>query len=577
MSVALRVITRLQDLDDVSVELGAGVDGAALVYDHASGQFETERVLSAVLAGDGPNLVFDPYQRGVSFGAGQWGGRERWIGGGHVTNVSADTQNPIAAAFGSGYTFRSDGFPIGKRLWLDESGIKTSSNTYWLMIYGRAPAGTTYAAFLTGYTAVGAATFSTSGTAAVATGLPQVWAARYVIPARTAYVNIYLARTAGATTTFDIYAMCLFADSGANVWDQLLPPAQPDCVNRYQLRNWQAQVAKVLQADGSSQAVVAFVGDSWVDNLHIWTPLGTWLRTQYGDAGVGWCSACAPAGGSLPSAPTGVTCSRTGTWSDVDQTSSARGVDLAHATCMATGGTLVFSAAVHGFTLHYLKQANGGVFRWNVDGSGWTTVDTANASNLFATVAVTGLDGNAHTLNIEVTTAGTAGVTLMGCDCMKTGNGVRVHKLGNGGAAASQFTGVDATIWQAGLAALATDVVIVLLGTNDCVANVSPATFNASLTTMAARVRAALPYCDVLFLSPCDMGLGPYTYAPQNYADEMRSVAITNRCGYVDAHRNFGSYADAAARGLWANTSHLNAVGGQLVANLMIEQALRVR
>lgn len=47
MSVALRTITRLQDADDINVNLGAGVDEYALVYDHDTGKF----VLRAPAAG----------------------------------------------------------------------------------------------------------------------------------------------------------------------------------------------------------------------------------------------------------------------------------------------------------------------------------------------------------------------------------------------------------------------------------------------------------------------------------------------------------------------------------------------
>lgn len=47
MSVALRTITRLQDADDINVNLGAGVDEYALTYDHDTAKF----VLRAMSAG----------------------------------------------------------------------------------------------------------------------------------------------------------------------------------------------------------------------------------------------------------------------------------------------------------------------------------------------------------------------------------------------------------------------------------------------------------------------------------------------------------------------------------------------
>ena len=45
------------------------------------------------------------------------------------------------------------------------------------------------------------------------------------------------------------------------------------------------------------------------------------------------------------------------------------------------------------------------------------------------------LDGNSHVLTLELTDAGTVGVTLLGCDCRIAGNGVRIHDVGNNGSA----------------------------------------------------------------------------------------------------------------------------------------------
>ena len=58
---------------------------------------------------------------------------------------------------------------------------------------------------------------------------------------------------------------------------------------------------------------------------------------------------------------------------------------------------------------------------------------------------------------------------------------------GNGGLTAENATDVDATIWEAGIAALAPNLVIILLGTNDHSHDVDPADFSTQITTTSVR------------------------------------------------------------------------------------------
>ncbi len=54
MPAAIRVVTRLQDQDDVNVTLGAGVDAYSLTYDNASGKF----VLTSHVAATDPHTPY---------------------------------------------------------------------------------------------------------------------------------------------------------------------------------------------------------------------------------------------------------------------------------------------------------------------------------------------------------------------------------------------------------------------------------------------------------------------------------------------------------------------------------------
>jgi lysophospholipase L1-like esterase len=175
-----------------------------------------------------------------------------------------------------------------------------------------------------------------------------------------------------------------------------------------------------------------------------------------------------------------------------------------------------------------------------------------------------------HTVSVEVTVAGLAGVVIMGCDLkILGGNGVRVHKLGNGGAAAVQYEAATAAIWQAGLAELAPNLVILLLGTNDHSAEIDPDDFEDQITTIVDRIRAARANTDILLLSPTGNGLSK-AYELSDYVLKLRNVAVAESTAMLDAYLLMPSYTVGNSRGLYANTTHLNASGGQYVADALL-------
>jgi hypothetical protein len=329
--------------------------------------------------------------------------------------------------------------------------------------------------------------------------------------------------------------------------------------------NWYGQLAKIELAVSGEQAVLAVIGDSWVQNGYITQTLNTYLQTTYGNAGDGYVGI-----GNDHGAPSSsVTYLRTGTWTDHDNGGSPQGngVDIADAntTDTTTPAQVAISAATfNAAVIHYLKQTNGGDFRWRIDGGAWTTQATANAGNLYSTVTISSLSTAAHTLDIQALVAGSAGVTMFGADLQRTGNGVRLHRLGNGGATAAQYAAADATLWQAGLTALNPTAVAILLGTNDMSANVLPATFGGSIDTLCTRIRAALPLADIILLPSADNGLAGKTYTMAQYRDEMRNAAVRNSGLFIDTYASIGGYTNGNSRSLYLNTSHINANGGQV-------------
>jgi lysophospholipase L1-like esterase len=313
----------------------------------------------------------------------------------------------------------------------------------------------------------------------------------------------------------------------------------------------------------SGTSVIALIGDSITRGTY-WAPtVRASLVATYGSAGDGWMSA------SLGAPSWGGTVSSAGTWTASNKAATSRGVDLTHASSTDTGtpASLTFTSTATSFVIHYLKQANGGSFRYRVDSGGWTTVATANASNLFATETVSGLSSASHTLTIEVTVAGVAGVVICGVDAQKSGNGVRIHNLGNSSSATSHWLAVDATIWQAGLAALAPDVVLICLGPNDRGAGgLSPQTWQGNMEAIAARVRSATATADIVFVTPIDQGFSA-TGTMWQWAETLYQSARRKSYPLINTHVALGEYTEANANGYYADTTHPSNSGGALIAS----------
>lgn len=542
-------------------------------------------------------IVPDPTNKYTTPGT-TWGGRARWINSTYLSIVDPDTANVVGGRT-LRFSYQASPTLAGRVLWLDEMPAGTDDKiVFTARVLASGGTGRLAARFYLSdnTTTVGA---QISGPVVTFNGAGQQATVAVTVPATAAIVWVYVVRSSG-TAAIDIHALSgrLTSLSGAIApssnptyfWNEIIDardtydsvdarisaisstvsgfPSSLDTYGRFYLQDTQAQLAKINQAVSGEQLVIGLFGDSWVDNKFIHSPLVTSLQALYGNAGAGWISFYT--GNVRPTTPSGTSLVQTGTWTSSDQLAGSRGVDIAHVTStdIATPGKYVLTTTSTDISVHYLKQSGGGSFRWNVDGGGWTTVSTANATDLFATLDITGLSNASHILTIEVTVAGT-GVTFMGADCKITGsNGVRIHKLGNGGLTAGQAVAVDATIWEAGIAALAPNLVIILLGTNDHSQDVVPATFSTNITTLITRIRAARANTDILLLSPADNDLTE-TYLLTDYVTVLRDLAVSEETAMVDFYLNLPDYTIGNARGLYSNTTHLNASGGQLGANLL--------
>lgn len=286
----------------------------------------------------------------------------------------------------------------------------------------------------------------------------------------------------------------------------------PDVINGTRhLDQWWEFVAERF-AGSSATYVLNCIGDSWTwiaDNWIRW--VSKRLKSKYGSAGPGYISFC-PTSADSGSHPAthgyfadydegGVT--RTGTnWTKSNY--DGRGPDALETTSATVGEKVTLTLAVSCDTirLHYLKKSGGGDLRWRIGSGSWTTVATANASDLYSTldISVTG-QSPSFTLDFEVETSGSTGVTLFGAEAIASTPGVRINRLGHSGSKASHFSAANAK-WDSAMAVLAANGSISCFGTNDQVDAVDQATFTANCSTITSRLRAIDAAHDITFMAP---------------------------------------------------------------------------
>lgn len=324
--------------------------------------------------------------------------------------------------------------------------------------------------------------------------------------------------------------------------------------------SWNAAIAGVKQHKPGSQAVVAFIGDSWVQNKAIEQPFQTGLQAYYGNAGPGYVDI---GGNHGPPFGSGVIYKRTGPWKDILRAPNSMSVDLAEATTVVTStpAQVHVRSAAASFTVHYLRQPDGGTWSYQIDRGSPREVSTASSVPAYATTCIPLVPG-IHSLEIKVAAPG-RGVTLMGIDVQTMNGGIYVDRLGTGGSTAAEYAAADGEAWRTGLATLRPNLVVLLLGTNDQATGESPTTYAADMTTVIQRIRMAVPQSGIVIVGPSDNG-DRRRFPVQQYVKAMKAVATRLHTSYLDTYALLGPYA--TARQLYVDPRHLNAVGGRRVA-----------
>lgn len=382
------------------------------------------------------------------------------------------------------------------------------------------------------------------------------------IPTGAAYIRMTVAKTVLNTMQFEKGSEATGYQPYAVQLDPLLiPQTNTAVISDYVERAHQIRVGRMklsqLESGASTILTVGIFGDSWPTQPNRFSqPLAKALRAKYGaGSGVGWTSfgrhatseSIINANVFSPSSSDVLKTlfTWTGNWlfsysGTKNPTNSSP--DTAVVTSSTPGDAL--KATVPGTSdggwstcrLGYVGTGDG-VIRYNWDGGAWTTLTVQGSGLQFVDINPPATVNASNVLNIE-NVSGT--VSLCGLNPLATGAGVRVHKLGASGSSLASWLSMDANDFAKALTELALDTVIILTGTNDQRITGGATAFENNLRSFIARIRAALPGADILFVMPCENERTDNPTTMATMAKRARSVTAELGCAFINLQYIFG-------------------------------------
>ena len=318
-------------------------------------------------------------------------------------------------------------------------------------------------------------------------------------------------------------------------------------------------------------------GDSWVNERdRLAKHLVANFRKSYGLSGAGYCTLVESNGSAdhnmaylLPYSG----------WSVVDQSPASIGLNISHLTAGVAGRSLDFwlQTGVDEIEVYYLKQPDGGTFSCYGQNTLLATIDTASeARSAGMSVVHWSPTVLPKYFRIKVSDPSLNGVAIGGVNFKTYSDGMRIHKIGNGGLTAHQAVQVDRSIWIESLRAIDPEIFCILLGTNDYLGNVSPVAFKSDVAELVDRAIQAMPSLDIMLMSPGDNGLTGRSFEIADYRDALIELCIEKDLKFIDLKEVLGDYASANELGLYKDEIHPNNEGGKLIADawmsLVVEQ-----
>ena len=399
------------------------------------------------------------------------------------------------------------------------------------------------------------------------------------------YIKFSLAIADRDTAQAEYDALTTYVKFGNVIKDSYIPSSSAAVINSFTEPTYGASFLRetlkrlrAIKIGFSDSLSIAFIGDSWTAEPQWYSNLvATELKSTYGNAGAGWTGFSWWGGGiattnrihgNIDQAKTQV--SIDSNWSSLHiQTDSP---DTSSATSGTVGAEIVVTTTDEADLAYLFAQPNGAVVRYKFNAGVWTNI-TLNSGNKYQLNSV---PSGAYSLTIEVVSGSPI---LNGVDMHKSGaDGVKCHKLGAAGSQLAQWSPLsnDAQ-WRANLAELSPDTVLILLGTNDDVANESASSFNSNMSNLIENVKLATPNADILLvMPPQNIGVNSAVNA-KAYADSSLALAKSKNVGFIALQSyygiNYDEYKSGSVRDWFiADGYHPTFSGGSVVnANAILD------
>lgn len=338
------------------------------------------------------------------------------------------------------------------------------------------------------------------------------------------------------------------------------------------LTQWRAKAARLKKGD-TQQLKVTLAGDSWTEHSTIATQLSDILKAEYGVAGSGWIN-IAPEKNMLD----GVVINKSGSWSIFDLNTTTNqpaygcGPDGFSASSSTLGSKINLSNLVNGDQLTIFYGNSGGTFSYKLNGGPATNVVSSTSDNNVKSVTISGLTGT-NAVEIEVI-SGT--VAIHGFHLRKTtGSGVELNKCGNGGATGEDYIRISPTYPQKYASFLDSDVVVMILGTNDYRLGKTVQSFKDGITKLISAYRSVNANCGVILIAPARSNATQLTPL-SDFQHAIYELALENRAEYYNMYDDWNIWSIENINNQWADALHISATGAYRMSKKLFKSFLEI-
>lgn len=338
------------------------------------------------------------------------------------------------------------------------------------------------------------------------------------------------------------------------------------------LTQWRAKAAR-LKTGTTQQLKVTLVGDSWTEHSTIATQLMDTLRPEYGVAGSGWIN-IAPEQNMLD----GVGINKSGSWSIYDLNTTTNqpiygcGPDGFSASSGTAGSKINLSNLVNGDQLTIFYGNSGGTFSYKLNGGSANNVVSSTSDNNVKSVIISGLTGT-NAVEIEVI-SGT--VAIHGFHLRKTtGSGVELNKCGNGGTTGEDYIRISPTYPQKYASFLDSDVVVMILGTNDYRLGKTVQSFKDGITKLISAYRAVNANCGIILIAPARSNATQLTPLSE-FQKAIYDLALENKAEYYNMYDDWNVWSIENSNDQWADYLHINTKGAFRLSKKLFKSFLEI-